>query len=180
MNRSPDSSRGEQRPEAASGTNPADPLAHPTAGDPLGTTPGAVEPASRGEVELDYETEADPVEATQGRERRSTGRTAPRAATDPSLDAPSRQGVSGATWIALVLGALILVLLLVFIAQNNVQADFAYFGWDFSLPLGVAMLFAAIGGVLVMALFGSVRLIKLGHRVRKLQKERESIKAQLR
>ena len=40
-------------------------------------------------------------------------------------------------------------------------------------------LFAAIAGVLVMALFGSVRLIKQGHRVRRLEKERETIKRTL-
>ena len=83
-------------------------------------------------------------------------------------------------WIALVLGALILVLLLVFILQNNTSADFVYLGWNFTLPLGVAMLFAAIAGMLVMALFGSVRLFKLGHQIRKFRKERESIQHTLR
>jgi uncharacterized integral membrane protein len=100
----------------------------------------------------------------------------PSVGSDPRLDEHQRQGITGATWIALILGALILVMLLIFILQNNVPADFAYLGWTFTLPLGVAMLFAAIGGVLVMALFGSVRLIKQGHRVRRLEKERETIK----
>ncbi|WP_313816193.1 LapA family protein [Citricoccus sp.] len=182
MDRRPDSFRGEQRPETASTQNPVDPVANPAAGEPLGTTSGAVEPVSRGEVELDYETEADPVDApevTEGRERGAAGGTVPRGAIDASLDQPSRTGVSGGTWIALILGAVVLVLLLIFILQNNVEADFAYFGWTFSLPLGIAMLFAAIAGVLVMGLFGSVRLVKLGHRVRRLQKERVAIKNQL-
>jgi uncharacterized integral membrane protein len=100
----------------------------------------------------------------------------PPAGTDPKLDEHQKQGITGGTWIALVLGALILVMLLVFILQNNVPADFAYLGWTFQLPLGIAMLFAAIAGVLVMALFGSVRLFKLGHRVRRLEKERETLK----
>lgn len=100
----------------------------------------------------------------------------PQPSTDPTLDEHQRPGITGGTWIALILGALILVLLLIFILQNNVPANFAYFGLDFSLPLGIAMLFAAIAGVLIMALFGSVRLFKLGHRVRRLEKEREAIK----
>jgi uncharacterized integral membrane protein len=79
-------------------------------------------------------------------------------------------------WVALVLGLLVLILLLVFILQNNIPADFRYLGWSFSLPLGVAMLFAAIAGALVMALVGSVRLLTLGRRVRRLEKEREGIK----
>ncbi len=100
----------------------------------------------------------------------------PPVGSDPRLDEHQKQGITGATWIALILGALILVMLLIFILQNNIPADFAYLGWTFTLPLGVAMLFAAIAGVLVMALFGSVRLIKQGHRVRRLEKERETIK----
>jgi uncharacterized integral membrane protein len=103
-----------------------------------------------------------------------------RIALDPTLDGHQKQGVTGGTWIALILGALILVLLLIFILQNNVPADFAFFGFDFSLPLGVAMLFAAIAGVLIAALLGSVRLFKLSRRVRRLEKERESIKAAIR
>lgn len=158
MDRTPDSSRGEQLSE-----------------------PGAVNPQSRGEMELDYETaETDAVAVPDATPRTSPQTTAPRAAIDPSLDNPTRTGLSGGTWIALILGAVVLVMLLIFILQNNVEAQFAYFGWSFSLPLGIAMLFAAIAGVLVMGLFGSVRLIKLGRRVRKLEKEREAIKNQLR
>ncbi|MGY3127273.1 putative integral membrane protein [Agrococcus sp. UYP33] len=103
-----------------------------------------------------------------------------RITLDPSLDSHQRQGVTGGTWIALILGTLILVLLLIFILQNNVPADFAYFGFQFNLPLGVAMLFAAIAGVLIAALLGSVRLFKLSRRVRKLEKERETIKRAIR
>ena len=103
----------------------------------------------------------------------------PQASTDSALDRHQKQGVTGSTWIALILGALILIMLLVFILQNQVPSDFAYLGWTFALPLGVAMLFAAIAGMLVMALFGSVRLFKLGHRVRRLQKERETVKRTL-
>lgn len=104
----------------------------------------------------------------------------PQTATDPALDGHQKQGVSGAAWTALILGLLILILLLVFILQNNVPADFNYLGWQFSLPLGVAMLLAAVAGALIMGLVGSVRLFKLGHRVRKLEKERADIKRALR
>ncbi|VXA90972.1 Uncharacterized integral membrane protein [Citricoccus sp. K5] len=156
---------------------------NPQDGQPPVTGPGAVEPAHRGETELEYEVEADPVGSPGPNRELDTvpeGTSPSRVETDPSLDQPARTGLSGGTWIALILGAVVLVMLLIFILQNNVEADFAYFGWTFSLPLGIAMLFAAIAGVLVMGLFGSVRLVKLGHRVRKLEKERKAIKAQLR
>ena len=102
------------------------------------------------------------------------------ASSDSKLDEHQKQGFTGGTWIALILGALILIMLLIFILQNQVSADFAYLGWTFTLPLGIAMLFAAIAGMLVMGLFGSVRLFKVSHRVRKLEKEREELKHTLR
>lgn len=100
--------------------------------------------------------------------------------TDPALDEHQKRGVSGAMWTALILGLLVLILLLVFILQNNVPAAFNYMGWQFSLPLGVAMLLSAVAGALIMGLVGSVRLFRLGHRVRKLEKERADIKRALR
>lgn len=96
-------------------------------------------------------------------------------ATDPTLDGPKKAGVSGIVWAALILGVIILILLLIFIIQNNVSTRFEYMAWQFSLPLGVAMLLSAVAGALVMALVGSVRMFTLSHRVRKLEKERARI-----
>lgn len=121
---------------------------------------------------------------TSGAASRTTDAATTREPTqvrlDPSLDAHQRQGITGGTWIALILGTVILILLLIFILQNNVPASFAYFGWEFGLPLGIAMLFAAIAGVLITALLGSVRMFRLSRRVRKLEKERAEIKRALR
>ena len=41
------------------------------------------------------------------------------------------------------------------------------------------MLLSAIAGALIMALVGSVRMFSLGHRVRKLERERERIRTSL-
>ncbi|WP_369061093.1 lipopolysaccharide assembly LapA domain-containing protein [Kocuria rhizophila] len=108
---------------------------------------------------------------------RKAGRTRTTApATDPALDTPVKRGVSGTVWAALIAGVIVLILLLVFIIQNNVGTRFEYMAWTFSLPLGVAMLLSAIAGALIMALVGSVRMFALGRRVRKLERERERIK----
>lgn len=129
------------------------------------------------------DAERTPAPDASAADRPATGR-APAApqqvATDPALDEHQKRGVSGAMWTALILGLLILILLLVFILQNNVPARFNYLAWEFSLPLGVAMLLAAVAGALIMGLVGSVRLFRLGHRVRKLEKERADIKRALR
>ncbi len=75
------------------------------------------------------------------------------------------QGVANtkaaATWTGLVVGALVLVLLLIFVLQNLDAVPVSIFGWTFQLPLGVGMLLAAIAGALVMALAGGVRIFQI-------------------
>ena len=105
-------------------------------------------------------------------------REAPAPST-PTQETPARRsqpaadtkgGMSGGVWVSLILGAIITVMLLIFIIQNNTAAQFQYFGWNFSLPLGVAMLLAAIAGVLVAGIIGSVRIFILTRRLKKVQK----------
>ncbi|HLR44005.1 MAG TPA: lipopolysaccharide assembly protein LapA domain-containing protein [Brevibacterium sp.] len=101
--------------------------------------------------------------------RETPARTGGASAGDTQAS-ESKGGMSGGLWVSLILGAVITVLLLVFIIQNNSAAQFQYFGWSFSLPLGVAMLLAAIAGVLVAGIIGSVRIFILGRRLKKVQK----------
>ncbi|MFI7493175.1 lipopolysaccharide assembly LapA domain-containing protein [Kocuria sp. M4R2S49] len=146
----------------------------------MARTPESPDPQRREPSPADEQRTAAPDASAA--ERPGTGRepaVRQRVGTDPALDEHQKQGISGAMWTALILGLLILILLLIFILQNNVEADFNYLGWRFSLPLGVAMLLAAVAGALIMGLVGSVRLFRLGHRVRKLEKERADIKRAL-
>ncbi|KAA9395509.1 LapA family protein [Kocuria coralli] len=99
---------------------------------------------------------------------------------DPNLDGRAKGGISGATWVALIVGLIILILLLVFILQNLNDVLITYMSWQFTLPLGVAMLLSAIAGALIMAMVGSIRLIVVTRRLHRLEKERESIKRTLR
>lgn len=55
----------------------------------------------------------------------------------------------------------VLVLLLIFILQNLRDVTVTYFGASGQLPLGVALLFAAIAGALVVAIVGVARLTQL-------------------
>jgi len=67
----------------------------------------------------------------------------------------------GALWAGMILAALVLVLLLVFVGQNS-QAVTVRFLWATGrVPLGVAMLLAAIAGVLVVAVPGTIRILQL-------------------
>ena len=62
-------------------------------------------------------------------------------------------------------GVLLLILLLVFILQNQESAELQLFAWTMTFPIGVGMLIAAIVGALIMALVGGVRIVQLRKQV---------------
>ena len=78
-----------------------------------------------------------------------------------------RRSRSGGLWTALILSAIVLIFLLVFILQNQfpVQINFLWFGG--SVPVGVALLLAAIAGLLLVAIPGGVRMLQLRRAARR-------------
>lgn len=74
---------------------------------------------------------------------------------------------AAALWTALTVGMLILILLLIFIAQNTESARFNFFGAHWNLPLGVAILLAAVCGGLVTVLAGTARIYQLRRAAKK-------------
>jgi uncharacterized integral membrane protein len=67
----------------------------------------------------------------------------------------------GGLWVAAVLSALVLLLLLIFILENGQRVSISYFGAHGHLPLGVALLLAAVLGVLLVVIPGTGRIIQL-------------------
>lgn len=72
----------------------------------------------------------------------------------------TRTRISG-SWAAAICFAVVLLLLLIFILQNSRTVEVSYFGAHGHLSLGVAMLLAAVAGVLLVALPGTARIIQL-------------------
>jgi uncharacterized integral membrane protein len=68
---------------------------------------------------------------------------------------------------ALIAGAIVLILLLVFILENTESVKISYFGAGFHMPLGVALLLAAIGGALLVGIVGTARIMQLRRSVRR-------------
>jgi uncharacterized integral membrane protein len=66
----------------------------------------------------------------------------------------------------LLAALVVLILLLVFIIENTESVKITYFGASFHLPLGVALLLAAIGGGLLVGIVGTARILQLRRRVR--------------
>jgi len=86
----------------------------------------------------------------------------------PPRNAPKRSRISS-LWVAFALFAVVLVLLLVFILENSQSVDISFFGAHGHLPLGVALLLAAVLGIVlvVIAWFArGVRVRAAAHRKR--------------
>ena len=74
---------------------------------------------------------------------------------------------AGALWSSLIAGFLILILLLVFITQNTETTAFTFLGWHWHLPLGVAILLAAVVGGLITVAVGTARILQLRRTAKK-------------
>jgi uncharacterized integral membrane protein len=68
---------------------------------------------------------------------------------------------TGGVWVAVVVAAVVFLLLLIFILQNGQRAQVSFLGAHGHLPIGVALLLAAVFGVLLVALPGTARIIQL-------------------
>jgi lipopolysaccharide assembly protein A len=102
--------------------------------------------------------------APDGRPPPSAG--APRAASPPTQHVVKRTRVSG-VWVASGSFAVVLLLLLIFILENSRGVDVAFFGAHGHLPLGVALLLAAVLGVLMVVIPGTARIIQLRRTARR-------------
>jgi lipopolysaccharide assembly protein A len=87
---------------------------------------------------------------------------APPAAAPPPLPQHriKRTRTSG-IWVAVGFFAVVLLLLLIFILQNGTDVSVSYLGMHGHLPLGVALLLAAVSGVLLVVLAGAARISQL-------------------
>jgi uncharacterized integral membrane protein len=74
---------------------------------------------------------------------------------------------TSATFKSLIAGAVVLVLLLVFILENTQRVKVTYFGASGHLPLGVALLLAAVAGALIVGIVGSARILQLRKRTKR-------------
>jgi uncharacterized integral membrane protein len=88
----------------------------------------------------------DPIQAPDGRTSRSR---------------------AGALWAGLIVAALVLIVLLIFIVQNGNPVEIYFLTWLISLPAGVALLGAAVAGILVVAIPGASRMTQLRRAARR-------------
>ncbi len=132
----------------------------PAAGQPAVGQPATAQPA------------ADPATADPATTQ-APAATAPAPAAQPSAAPPHhvvRRTRAGGLWVGLALSAIVLLLLLVFILENQQSANISYFGAHGHLPLGVALLLAAVAGALLVVIPGSARIMQLRATARRHRK----------
>jgi uncharacterized integral membrane protein len=70
-------------------------------------------------------------------------------------------------WTSLTMGFLVLIVLLIFVTQNLTDAPVTFISFHWTLPLGVQLLLAAIGGGLLTVLVGTARIFQLRRAAKK-------------
>ena len=90
----------------------------------------------------------------------TTPQAPPQPPAAPAQHTLKRTRISG-LWVAVGFFAVILLLLLIFILQNGQKVDVSYMGAHGHLPLGVALLLAAVCGVILVVLAGTARISQL-------------------
>lgn len=93
------------------------------------------------------------------------------AGTDPSLPAETRPTPtrSGVVWVAVVTALILLVLLIIFILQNQEPARILFLGLEGTLSLGMALFIASVAGGILVAVAGAARIIQLRSNARKVR-----------
>jgi putative membrane protein len=89
----------------------------------------------------------------------SAGRPAPGPVSEPEERRHATR--TGMVWTATIVALVLLVLLIIFIAQNQSSVQLRYFAAEGTVSLGLALLAAAVAGGFLVASAGAARIIAL-------------------
>ena len=81
-----------------------------------------------------------------------------------------RQTLAGRVWVAIVCAVILLVLLIIFIAENTHRITISFVGLHGHISEALALLIAAAVGIVITLLVGSTRILQLSLEVRKHRK----------
>lgn len=80
---------------------------------------------------------------------------------------PLRASRTSGFWLAVSALGLVLVLLIIFIAQNTRETTVSFLAWDGDVPVAVALLIASAAGLFLATTAGSLRILQLRRRIRR-------------
>jgi uncharacterized integral membrane protein len=99
-----------------------------------------------------------------------SGQTSTSPLSQSRTEDPLRGSRTSGIWVAVVGLGLVLLLLVIFIAQNTQTVNVAFLGWEGTAPLSVTLLAAAVGGLFLAVAAGTLRILQLRRRVRRDKK----------
>jgi len=105
-------------------------------------------------------------QATDSEPTQPAPETAAPATTTSTAD-PLRASRTSGLWIAVAASGLVLVLLIIFIAQNTDPVSVTFLGWQGETPLALAMLIATAAGLFLATIVGSLRILQLRRRIKR-------------
>jgi uncharacterized integral membrane protein len=89
--------------------------------------------------------------------------------SSPAPGAP-RLTRASAVWVATGAALLLLILLIVFMLQNSTKVEVHFLGMTGTIPLGMALLIAAVGGGVAVAIAGIARVTQLRMNARRTRR----------
>ena len=86
----------------------------------------------------------------------------------PLADEPAQvsRTRTSAVWLGVWAGVVVLILLIVFIAQNTASVRIAFFGLEGSIPLALALLIAGVAGAIIAMAVAGLRILQLRRQIR--------------
>lgn len=143
--------------------NPSLPRSSSDLGGAPGTGPRVTPPAAGYAADPAVPAEREPSAAPAGGTPVAGTTPAPGFNEKGHVRATKVSGV----WIGLIATALFVILLIIFIAQNSRRVTIHFFGWHGQFSLALTILLAAVVGVLLVAIPGSLRILQLRRALRK-------------
>ena len=78
---------------------------------------------------------------------------------------PLRASSTSRLWVSVVALVILLLLLVVFVAQNTRRVEISFLGWSAHPSLAVAVLAAVVAGMAIAVTAGTLRLWQLHRRI---------------
>jgi len=74
---------------------------------------------------------------------------------------------TSAAWVGVWAGVVVLILLIIFVAQNTASVQISFFALEGSISLALALLIAGVGGAIVAMAVAATRILQLRRMVRR-------------
>ena len=96
--------------------------------------------------------------------------TPPPSASHAKPSQAPRQTLAGRVWVFLAVAAILLVLVIIFIAENTKSITISFLGAHGHISEALALLLAVVVGIVICLLVGSARILQLSLEVRRQKK----------